>query len=67
MTRWFMLALILGMNAAQAQTSAAAPPVAAPEIKPASAADVASPEAIIQAVYSVISGPKGAPRDWPRG
>ena len=28
--------------------------------------DVASPEAIVQAVYSVISGPDGAPRDWPR-
>ena len=29
-------------------------------------ADVASPEAIVQAVYTVISGPMGAPRDWPR-
>ena len=28
--------------------------------------DVASPEAIVQAVYTVISGPLGAPRDWPR-
>ena len=29
-------------------------------------ADVASPEALVAAVYSVISGPKDAPRDWNR-
>jgi hypothetical protein len=29
-------------------------------------ADVASPEAVVQTVYSVISGALGAPRDWPR-
>jgi hypothetical protein len=34
-------------------------PVAKPE-------DVSSPEAILAAVYSVISGPKGQPRDWDR-
>ncbi|MGA7158134.1 MAG: hypothetical protein WBY53_14875 [Acidobacteriaceae bacterium] len=34
-------------------------PVAKPE-------DVNSPEAILSAVYSVISGPKGQPRDWTR-
>jgi hypothetical protein len=28
--------------------------------------DVSSPEAILNAVYSVISGPKGQPRDWDR-
>jgi hypothetical protein len=32
----------------------------------APAADLGSPESIIQAVYSVISGPLGAPRDWAR-
>jgi hypothetical protein len=32
----------------------------------APAADLGSPEAVIQAVYSVISGPLGAPRDWAR-
>lgn len=64
-----MLILILG-TAAQAQTPAAAPSPApsavVPEVKAAAAADVASPEAIVQAVYSVISGPKGQVRDWPR-
>ncbi len=34
-------------------------PVAKPE-------DVTSPEAILNAVYSVISGPQGQPRDWDR-
>jgi len=34
-------------------------PVAKPE-------DVKSPEAILAAVYDVISGPKGQPRDWDR-
>jgi hypothetical protein len=29
-------------------------------------ADVASPEAIVTALYDVISGPKGQARDWPR-
>jgi hypothetical protein len=32
----------------------------------APAADLGTPEALIQAVYSVISGPLGAPRDWDR-
>jgi hypothetical protein len=49
-----LLSLLMGMNIAQAQAPAAAP------------ADVASPNAIVQAVYSVISGPKGVARDWPR-
>jgi hypothetical protein len=49
-------------TAAQAQQPAAP----TPELKPAAAADVASPESIVQAVYSVISGPKGQSRDWPR-
>lgn len=39
---------------------------AAPVAVAAAPADVASPEAIIQAVYTIISGPKGALRDWPR-
>ncbi|HSY35580.1 MAG TPA: nuclear transport factor 2 family protein [Acidobacteriaceae bacterium] len=34
-----------------------------PVAKPA---DVSSPEAILNAVYSVISGPQGQPRDWDR-
>jgi hypothetical protein len=46
--------LMLAATAAHAQQTAPAP------------ADVASPEAAVQAVYSVISGPKGTPRDWSR-
>ena len=53
-----LIALLLAVSAARAD--------GAPEVKAADPADVASPEAIVQAVYSVISGPKGAPRDWPR-
>ena len=34
-----------------------------PQPKPS---DVASPEAILTAIYEVISGPKGQPRDWDR-
>ena len=30
------------------------------------AADTASPEAIVAALYEVISGPAGQPRDWDR-
>jgi hypothetical protein len=64
MLRWtalvnFLLVLLAAAAAAQAPT--APPPAASPQ-----PADVASPEAIIQAVYSVISGPVGAPRNWPR-
>jgi hypothetical protein len=33
---------------------------------PAAPADVASEEAIVQALYEVISGPKGQARDWDR-
>lgn len=44
----------------RSQQPAAGPaPVAAPD-------DVASAEAIVDAVYDVISGPAGAPRDWSR-
>ncbi len=48
----------------QPQTAAAPAPQAAepPAAKPA---DVASPDAILTAVYDVISGPAG-PRDWDR-
>jgi hypothetical protein len=50
------LALVPLPSAAQ-QT--AEPPAAAP-------ADVSSPDAIIAALYDVISGPAGATRDWNR-
>jgi hypothetical protein len=55
-----VLALMLANGAAMAQATAPAPP---PDPRPA---DVASPETIVQAVYAVISGPAGAPRDWDR-
>ncbi len=48
-------------------TAIAAPAApAAPSMPAARAADVASIDAIIAAVYDVISGPAGAPRDWDR-
>jgi hypothetical protein len=39
---------------------------AAPTTPAARPADVASPDAILAAVYDVISGPKGQKRDWDR-
>jgi hypothetical protein len=41
-------------------------PAPAPEIPPANPADVKSLDAIIRAVYDVISGPVGQKRDWNR-
>jgi hypothetical protein len=72
------LILILSSAAAIAQTIAAPPPppppppplvgsiAAHPSWPVAKPADVSSPEAILNAVYDVISGPKGQPRDWDR-
>ncbi|MEM9170747.1 MAG: hypothetical protein AAGC56_13970 [Pseudomonadota bacterium] len=48
---------------AAAPLSATAEPEAAPVAAPA---DVASIDAVMTAVYEVISGPAGAPRDWDR-
>lgn len=57
-------ALVLGCAApAAAQTAPA--PAAAPSPAP-QAADVASPEAIVAALYDVISGDAGVERDWDR-
>ena len=42
------------------------PPQAAPGLPAARPADVASIEAIVAALYDVISGAAGAPRDWDR-
>lgn len=55
---------VAAQNQSKSQTSpapqaAAAPPAAKP-------ADVASPDAILAAVYQVISGPAGRARDWDR-
>lgn len=56
----FIWVLLAAAAAAQAPTT---PP--APEVSPRPD-DVSSPEAIIQAVYSTISGPLGTARDWSR-
>lgn len=45
--------------AAPAQAAPASVPAAKPE-------DVATPEALVAALYDVISGPKGQARDWER-
>ena len=52
--------LVFGMSRLEAQPSSVASPV------PANAADVASIESIIAALYDVISGPAGQKRDWDR-
>jgi len=51
-------------TSAHAQT--AAPPPPAPASNPAHAADVVSMDAIIDALYAVISGDAGVARDWDR-
>jgi hypothetical protein len=70
----------LGAEPSASQKGVAATPApAAPPATPASAApaqeapaqaakpeDVATPEAIVAALYDVISGPKGKARDWSR-
>jgi hypothetical protein len=59
------LVALAGMAPAGAQ---AAPPASAPASPRPSArpADVATPDAIIAALYDVISGPAGQARDWDR-
>jgi hypothetical protein len=49
-----------------ATTADPAPAASAAAIPAARPADVASMEAIMHAVYDVISGPAGQPRDWDR-
>lgn len=82
MIRWIFIAtavLVLGFAAAPrlaAQTpptSQTAQPPQPPAVSqespappPAKPADVASPDAILAAVYEVISGPAGQKRDWDR-
>jgi hypothetical protein len=65
--------IVLSASAtALAQTTAPAPPhltgsiAGHPGWPVAKPSDVSSPEAILNAVYSVISGPQGQPRDWDR-
>jgi hypothetical protein len=60
-------ALVLGLAApAAAQTPAPAPAPSASPTPGAAPADVASPEAIVAALYEVISGDAGVARDWDR-
>lgn len=64
-------AATLTAGAALAQTPAPAAPAPAPASTPvptpaANPADVASIDSIIAALYAVISGEAGAPRDWDR-
>jgi hypothetical protein len=72
-----LFALALSSAAAMAQSANPEPPTPAPAPLVGSIAghpgwpvakpeDVSSPEAILAAVYSVISGPKGQTRDWDR-
>jgi hypothetical protein len=56
-------------GAAMAADQAAPPPAPAPAVAPvaaARAADVESIDGIVAALYDVISGPAGKPRDWDR-
>lgn len=50
----------------RATPAPAAVPAAAAPLRPARPADVASPEAIVAALYATISGAAGQPRDWER-
>lgn len=59
----------LALATAPAGAQAATPPVAGPvlvSVPAAAPADVGSIDAIIAALYDVISGPAGQPRDWNR-
>jgi hypothetical protein len=65
------LALTLGARAAHAQAAPAAAPAPVPgpvvvTVPAAAPADVASIDAIVAALYDVISGPAGQPRNWTR-
>jgi hypothetical protein len=53
-------------HAQQAAASAHKAPAQAPALPKARPSDVSSMSAVIKAVYDVISGPAGQPRDWNR-
>ncbi|MCL4523485.1 MAG: hypothetical protein M1453_13860 [Acidobacteria bacterium] len=62
-----VLSIFFAASLVSAQEKPAAPPPAqAPAPPAAKAEDVASPDAIIAALYDVISGPVGQKRDWDR-
>lgn len=58
--------LAASLALAFAAPAAAQAPPAAPPASTAAVADVASPEAIVAALYAVISGDRGVARDWDR-
>lgn len=60
------LALIACQSEIKAQTEPSATPPASAEAVKAAPSDVASIDAIIAALYDVISGPAGKKRDWNR-
>jgi hypothetical protein len=63
----FALSLLFAASLVAAQEKPAAPPPAQTPAPPAAkAGDVSSPDAIIAALYDVISGPVGQKRDWDR-
>ena len=60
------LCFLLSAGASSVQNQAPPPVSIPPAAAPAAPADVASPDAIMAAVYDVISGPAGQKRDWDR-
>lgn len=65
--RWYEKGVCLIATAALLASPARAQQGAGPtEIPAAAAADVQSIDAVMKAVYDVISGPAGQPRDWDR-
>ena len=63
---YLLIVLTLGSVPTAGQTPTSAPSPAAPAVKEANPADVASVDAIMKAVYEVISGDAGQKRDWDR-
>jgi hypothetical protein len=61
-----VLSLVAGLAPLGAQAQTQTPPVAAPAAPAANPDDVKSVDAILAALYGVISGDKGVARDWPR-
>jgi hypothetical protein len=63
----FAVLVLFSVSLVCAQEKPAAPPPAqTPATPAANPADVSSPDAILAALYDVISGPAGQKRDWDR-
>lgn len=61
-----IFALVPPLCAQEKPVPAAAPPAATATTPAVNPADVKSPDAILAAIYDVISGPAGQSRDWGR-